>query len=319
MDNNELLIKKFQDILNETSEESLIQNVKNRGNMIHAFIKTMSTFIEQSQETTFQGLYLNMKKASEQIAKKVKEDPTISNGRSTLTLKAVSEIMLNLINKHISTKLNEEFSVLKKKLVSISNDFYLMSLFAKEKISKSFLQTFKNRMNILVHGYSQTVLHALLYAHDRGQNFKVYVTECRPDNSGEMLASKLKDFGIVHELILDNSVGFVMEKIDCVVVGADAVVENGGIINKIGTFTMAICAKCFKKPVYVLCESLKFLRMFPLDQSDVPQHSSSIEKKFNEQTLADYTSPDFITLLFTDLGIFTPSAVSDELIQMFNN
>jgi translation initiation factor eIF-2B subunit alpha len=59
--------------------------------------------------------------------------------------------------------------------------------------------------------------------------------------------------------------------------------------------------------------------MFPLDQSDVPQHSSSNDKKYNEQILADYTSPEFITLLFTDLGIFTPSAVSDELIQMFNN
>jgi translation initiation factor eIF-2B subunit alpha len=318
MDNNENLINIFQKILNENQEEKLLNDMT-KGNMIHAFIKTMSIFIEQSQERTFQGLYLAMKKASELIAKKVKEDPKISNGRSTLTLKAVSEIMLNLINKHISTKLNEEFSVIKKKLVSISNDFYLMSLFAKEKISKSFLQTLKNKLNILVHGYSLTVLHALIYAHNKGLNFKVYITECRPDNSGELFASKLNDNGITNVLILDNSVGYVMENIDCVVVGADAVVENGGIINKIGTFTMAICAKCFKKPVYVLCESLKFLRMFPLDQSDVPQHTSSNDKKYNEQILADYTSPEFITLLFTDLGIFTPSAVSDELIQMFNN
>jgi len=305
MDNNENLINIFQKILNENQEEKLLNDMT-KGNMIHAFIKTMSIFIEQSQERTFQGLYLAMKKASELIAKKVKEDPKISNGRSTLTLKAVSEIMLNLINKHISTKLNEEFSVIKKKLVSISNDFYLMSLFAKEKISKSFLQTLKNKLNILVHGYSLTVLHSLIYAHNKGLNFKVYITECRPDNSGELFASKLNDNGITNVLILDNSVGYVMENIDCVVVGADAVVENGGIINKIGTFTMAICAKCFKKPVYVLCESLKFLRMFN-------------DKKYNEQILADYTSPEFITLLFTDLGIFTPSAVSDELIQMFNN
>ncbi len=32
----------------------------------------------------------------------------------------------------------------------------------------------------------------------------------------------------------------------------------------------------------------------------------------------DYTPPNLITLLFTDVGIFTPSAVSDELIQIFN-
>ena len=321
MDNkeNEDLIKIFQKILNEGQIEKIPQNESTQGNIIHAFIKTMSNFIEFSQETTFQGLYLAMKKASEQIAKKVKEDPKISNGRSTLTLKAVSEIMLNLINKHISTKLNEEFSVLKKKLVSISNDFYLMSLFANDKISKSFMQTIKNRINILVHGFSQTVLQALLYAHKKELNFTVYVTESRPDNSGEIFARKLKEFGITNELILDNAVGFIMGKIDCVVVGADAVVENGGIINKMGTFTISICAKFFKKPVYVLCESLKFLRMFPLDQNDVPQHNYSDDKKFYEQSLADYTSPDFITLLFTDLGIFIPSAVSDELIQMFNN
>jgi translation initiation factor eIF-2B subunit alpha len=31
----------------------------------------------------------------------------------------------------------------------------------------------------------------------------------------------------------------------------------------------------------------------------------------------DYTSPDYITLLVTDIGVFTPSAVSDELIKMY--
>ena len=31
----------------------------------------------------------------------------------------------------------------------------------------------------------------------------------------------------------------------------------------------------------------------------------------------DYTPPQYITLLFTDLGVFTPSAVSDELIRLY--
>lgn len=31
----------------------------------------------------------------------------------------------------------------------------------------------------------------------------------------------------------------------------------------------------------------------------------------------DYTPPSYITLLFTDLGILTPSAVSDELIKLY--
>lgn len=36
-----------------------------------------------------------------------------------------------------------------------------------------------------------------------------------------------------------------------------------------------------------------------------------------EHPLVDYTPPSYITLLFTDLGVLTPSAVSDELIKLY--
>lgn len=35
---------------------------------------------------------------------------------------------------------------------------------------------------------------------------------------------------------------------------------------------MAICAKEFKKPFYVLTESYKFSRMYPLNQKDLPNN-----------------------------------------------
>ena len=56
---------------------------------------------------------------------------------------------------------------------------------------------------------------------------------------------------------------------DCVFVGAEVVLENGGIVNKLGTFTIALCAKQFNKPFYVFAESLKFLKSFPLQQDDI--------------------------------------------------
>lgn len=55
-----------------------------------------------------------------------------------------------------------------------------------------------------------------------------------------------------------------MEEVDMVLTGAEAVVENGGIINRIGTYTTALCAQAHKKPFYVLAESFKFARLFPL-------------------------------------------------------
>ena len=60
-----------------------------------------------------------------------------------------------------------------------------------------------------------------------------------------------------------------MNTVDCIFVGAEAVLENGGIVNRIGTLTIAMCAKAYNKPFNVFVESLKFLKRFPLQQSDI--------------------------------------------------
>jgi translation initiation factor eIF-2B subunit alpha len=131
----------------------------------------------------------------------------------------------------------------------------------------------------------------------------------------------LKDEGIPSILILDSAVGYIMEKIDLVLVGAEGVMASGGIINKVGTYTMAVCAKELHKPVYVVAESFKFAKTYPLNQKDVPDEfkypASNLSRDLScQHPMVDYTPPAYITLLFTDLGILTPSAVSDQLIQL---
>lgn len=110
-----------------------------------------------------------------------------------------------------------------------------------------------------------------------------------------------------------------MNQVDCVFVGAEAVLENGGIANRVGTFTIALCAKAYNKPFYVFAESLKFLKFFPLHQRDVLNIVGGEEDCEDDisKILIDYTPPEYISELFTDIGIFTPAAVSDELIKFF--
>uniref|UniRef100_A0A672P3J1 Translation initiation factor eIF2B subunit alpha n=2 Tax=Sinocyclocheilus grahami TaxID=75366 RepID=A0A672P3J1_SINGR len=129
------------------------------------------------------------------------------------------------------------------------------------------------------------------------KRFTVYVTESQPD-----------------------STGYIMEKDDLVIVGAECVVESGGI----GTYQMAVCSKAHNKPFYVVAESFKFVRLYPLNQQDVPdrfKYKADILKTVKdlnqEHPMIDYTPPSLITLLFTDLGVLTPSAVSDELINLY--
>lgn len=42
------------------------------------------------------------------------------------------------------------------------------------------------------------------------------------------------------------------------------------LTSQIGTNQMAVCAKAQNKPFYVVAESFKFVRLFPLNQQDVP-------------------------------------------------
>ncbi|TEA41377.1 hypothetical protein DBR06_SOUSAS7910051, partial [Sousa chinensis] len=204
---------------------------------------------------------------------------------------------------------------------------------------------------ILTHAYSRVVLRVLEAAVAAKKRFSVYITESQPDLSGQSalpltvplpapgrkitvnlnkkMAKALCHLSVPVTVVLDAAVGYIMEKVDLVIVGAEGVVENGGIINKIGTNQMAVCAKARNKPFYVVAESFKFVRLFPLNQQDVPD---KFKARYKADTLkstqtgqdlkeehpwVDYTSPSLITLLFTDLGVLTPSAVSDELIKLY--
>ena len=44
-----------------------------------------------------------------------------------------------------------------------------------------------------------------------------------------------------------------------VLAGAEGVVENGGVINKLGTYQIAVCARAHNVPVYIAAESYKVL------------------------------------------------------------
>ncbi|MDP2940347.1 MAG: S-methyl-5-thioribose-1-phosphate isomerase [Candidatus Omnitrophota bacterium] len=83
-----------------------------------------------------------------------------------------------------------------------------------------------------------------------------YVAETRPYLQGSRLTAwELKKQGFDVTIIADNMVAKVLSegKINKVIVGADHLAQNGDIANKIGTYQIAILAKYFRIPFYVLC------------------------------------------------------------------
>jgi len=105
-----------------------------------------------------------------------------------------------------------------------------------------------------------TALGVIRAAWEQGKKVKVFATETRPKLQGARLtAYELVREGIPVTLITDSMVGYVMQKglVDKVVVGADRIVKDA-VINKIGTFTVAVLAKEHGIPFYVAAPKSTF-------------------------------------------------------------
>jgi methylthioribose-1-phosphate isomerase len=105
-----------------------------------------------------------------------------------------------------------------------------------------------------------TALGVLKTAWAQGKRFRVFTDETRPLLQGARLtAYELKRAGIPFTLITDGMVGYVMCKriVNKVIVGADRIVRDA-VINKIGTFTVAVVAKEHGVPFYVAAPKSTF-------------------------------------------------------------
>ncbi len=100
-----------------------------------------------------------------------------------------------------------------------------------------------------------TALAPIYVGHEKGYGFKVFADETRPLLQGARLtAFELMSAGVDVTLICDNMAATVMKKgwIQAVLVGCDRVAANGDAANKIGTSGVAILARHYGIPFYVL-------------------------------------------------------------------
>ncbi|KAK6773348.1 hypothetical protein RDI58_028586 [Solanum bulbocastanum] len=257
-------------------------------------------------------------------------DIYLSNGfcsllwdKTSISLTAGCDLFMRYVTRTSALEY-EDFNSAKSRLLERAEKFGEISYKARKIIAMLSQEFIFDGCTILVHGFSRVVFEVLKTAAQNRKNFRVLCTEGRPDRSGLRLSNELAKLDVPVKLLIDSAVAYSMDEVDMVFVGADGVVESGGVINMMGTYQIALVAKSMNKPVYVAAESYKFARLYPLDQKDmVPalhpiDFGVPIPSKVEVETSArDYTPPQYLTLLFTDLGVLTPSVVSDELIQLY--
>ncbi|KAG5304839.1 translation initiation factor eIF-2B alpha subunit [Histoplasma capsulatum G186AR] len=100
-----------------------------------------------------------------------------------------------------------------------------------------------------------------------------------PNPEGMDTVNALRSKGIPVATIPESAVAYALGMVDMVIVGAEGVVENGGIISRLGTYQIGLLAKAESKPFYVVAESHKFVRLYPLGQYDLPIKQNVVDFK----------------------------------------
>lgn len=196
-----------------------------------------------------------------------------------------------------------------------------------KKISEYGLSLLKDGDGILTHCNAGalatseygTGLGPLLLGKEKGYTFHAYTDETRPLLQGARLTSfELEKAGIDVTLICDNMASLVMKqgKIDAVLVGTDRIAANGDIANKIGTSGVAILAKHYNIPFYVLGPYSTIDYNCPTGDDIVieEREPNEIKEMWYKEPVAlketkcynpafDVTDHELITAIITDRGI----------------
>ncbi len=167
-----------------------------------------------------------------------------------------------------------------------------------------------------------TAIGPILLAAEKGIRLRAFCDETRPLLQGARLTSwELSRAGVDTTLICDNMAATVMSqgKVQFCFVGCDRVAMNGDAANKIGTYGVAILAKHFGIPFYVLGPTSTIDRNCPTGK-EIPvelRQEEEIRSRWYAEPMApaevkcynpsfDVTDHSFISGIITEKGICHP-------------
>jgi ribose 1,5-bisphosphate isomerase len=178
-------------------------------------------------------------------------------------------------------------------------------------------------------GHARTLLHGTVFTHSRsgtvervlttlaaepGRLARVVVTESRPGGEGVATARALAAAGLPVTLVADAALGLEMDQVTSVVLGADSLRADGSLVNKVGSYPLALAARTAGGPVYVLCETLKIApevwplvleEMDPAELLPMPIPGVTVRNVYFDRTPAAYLSA-----IITERGILAPADVN---------
>ena len=198
------------------------------------------------------------------------------------------------------------------------------------------------KMTILTHcnagelatGGIGTALGIIYTARDQGKDIFVYADETRPLLQGSRLtAYELAENEIDFDIIIDSMAANLMKDgiIDCVIVGADRIASNGDVVNKVGSYSLAVNCAFHKIPFYVAApgSTIDFDIAEGKDIEIEERSSEEITKVYGEKITSqdfsvlnpafDLVPYDLVTAIITEYKVHYPPYNFGGLKHMFQS
>ncbi|KAH6759807.1 NagB/RpiA/CoA transferase-like superfamily protein [Perilla frutescens var. hirtella] len=219
---------------------------------------------------------------------------------------------------------------LKHNVIEAVNELIQEISTCHEQISEQAVEHIHHNEVILTLGGSQTVKEFLLAAKETKRSFRVFVAEGAPRYQGHAFAKELATSGLQTTVITDSAVFAMISRVNMVIVGAHAVMANGGVIAPVGLNMVALAAKRHAVPFVVLAGVHKLCPLYPHNPEvllnelkspsellDFGEFSDCLD--FGSGTGSplihvvnpafDYVPPNLVSLFITDTGGHNPSYI----------
>ncbi|KAK2954682.1 putative Translation initiation factor eIF-2B subunit alpha [Blattamonas nauphoetae] len=270
--------------------------------------------VKRTGETTFQGFQQTIKNAIETLCS---QNPT------NIIMKPVTDLFFQDLRIMSVKQIHEIKEEMRQKEKDVIDEPEL----SRKEIAKHAIRFFRDGLKVLTYSKSRAVAKCLDYARQEF-SFTVYALQ-GGDNSGQEFLASLERFEPFQKVLVpDIALSTIISEIDTVLVGAVAVTENGGIINKTGTRTVSSIALEHQKDFFVAAESYKFSKLYPLSQGHLRNLTPlpplrTITTPPQDAVLFDcpefdYTPPSFIRCLLTEVGVKTPADACVSSHELYN-
>jgi len=227
----------------------------------------------------------------------------------------------------------EDVPALARSAVDAAAEFREQLDAAQDRLGRIGANRLRDGDVVMTHCHSTDALACVEAAVEQGKSVEAVVKETRPRKQGHITARQLREWGVPVTLVVDNAARRYLDDVDHVLVGADSIAADGGVINKVGTSGLAVSARERGVPVMVAAQTIKLHpatltgETVEIEMRDEAEVLSAEERAeiagpddeglTVENPAFDVTPPRYVDAIVTERGQYPPESVVVLMRELF--